>query len=87
MSFVDTRTVRVRSGHRGPARAGLLAATALATALLAMPGAAFAQDTATAEAPIADAADGPQEAEIVVTGSRVQRAGFDAPTPTTGREA
>jgi len=82
MSFVDTPAVRLRSGLRGSARAGLLAATVLTAALLAFPGAASAQDTATADGEIADAA-GEQEAEIVVTGSRVQRAGFDAPTPTT----
>lgn len=80
MSFVDTPAVR--SGFRGSARAGLLAATVLTAALLAFPGAASAQDTATADGEIADTA-GEQEAEIVVTGSRVQRAGFDAPTPTT----
>ncbi|HZG32499.1 MAG TPA: TonB-dependent receptor plug domain-containing protein, partial [Sphingopyxis sp.] len=34
-------------------------------------------------APEADAASPAGESEIVVTGSRIQRSGFDAPTPTT----
>ncbi|WP_264943877.1 TonB-dependent receptor domain-containing protein [Sphingomonas canadensis] len=45
----------------------------------AMPALAQAQD---ADAPRAEAAPA-EEGEIIVTGSRVERAGYDAPTPTT----
>jgi len=56
---------------------GWLASTAL-TVIAASQSPAFAQ-TAPEEA----AASSPSEEEVVVTGSRIQRSGFDAPTPTT----
>ena len=53
-------------------------------ALLAAISAAHAQDLPAEPAPAADgAAETPGDAEIVVTGSRIARTGFDTPTPVT----
>ncbi len=62
--------------HRFPGKA-LLCATSALVALWAAP--VHAQEAASAEA--AQQAD--DSAEIIVTGSRIQRSGFTAPTPTT----
>ena len=66
--------------YRYSSRASLLALGLM----LALPGAASAQDAASAEADAAapGQADAAQDA-IVVTGSRIARAGFTAPTPVT----
>jgi outer membrane receptor protein involved in Fe transport len=65
---------------------------ALAAALAAVPGAAYAQDSAAAapgqpaqsqSAPDAPAAPSSGPGDIIVTGSRITTSGFNAPTPTT----
>ncbi|MBN8839317.1 MAG: TonB-dependent receptor [Sphingomonadales bacterium] len=65
---------------RGALLRGTAGTAILLTSLVA--GAAIAQ---TAPAPVADAPAAAPEAQtdIVVTGSRIDKAGFDAPTPTT----
>ncbi|WP_298670373.1 TonB-dependent receptor [uncultured Sphingomonas sp.] len=68
--------------HRESLRRALLRGTA-GTALFISPlfgAAALAQ---TAPAPVAVDADADAATDIVVTGSRIDKAGFDAPTPTT----
>jgi len=59
-------------------RRGLLLGCSLVPAVLALHGAAFAQDAAQGSAKTDDTSVG----EIIVTASRIDRAGFEAPTPT-----
>lgn len=73
--------------HDTALRRSLMTGSASAWLLLALlhTGIASAQTVAAADAaPQTAATDAPAEAEeVVVTGSRIDRAGFDAPTPTT----
>lgn len=74
----------VRESKRS-ARAGLsvhLSSSAIALAAAFLPGTAFAQD-AMAQVEAETAAEEPVADEIIVTGSRIQRDGFSAPTPVT----
>ena len=59
-------------------RRGLLLGCSLVPAVLALHGAAFAQDAVQNAAKTDDTSVG----EIIVTASRIDRAGFEAPTPT-----
>lgn len=59
---------------------------ALSLALVALPGQAFAQDAGAPPEPVAPADVAPEPPtgeEIIVTGSRIARTGFTAPTPVT----
>ena len=59
----------------------LFLTTACGLAIAAAP--SRAQSSGDAAAQAADAAEDEAPAELVITGSRIDRAGFDAPTPTT----
>ena len=68
----------------GRVRAYTVGATALAIALMWGPGAAAQTAVAQGETPAEEAGEGETtQQDIVVTGSRIARAGFDQPTPTT----
>lgn len=64
---------------------GLLLLTTAASGLVfsAAPSWAQASDEASAQAAPAAEEDASEPGELVITGSRIDRAGFDAPTPTT----
>src|SRR5690606_30961105 len=65
----------------GLARVGASGAVMAAALAAALP--AAAQDATTPEAPEAESAEAAAEDQIVVTGSRIARSGFTAPTPVT----
>ena len=69
----------------GRVRARGIGALALGVAFIWSPAAAAQTAVAQGETPAEEAGEGEtdQEDEIVVTGSRIARAGFDQPTPTT----
>lgn len=65
-------------------RSASIVATVTATFAVVVPGAAYAQEAATpSSAPdaVEAAADSAQASEIVVTGTRIVRDGYTAPTP------
>lgn len=69
---------RIQGGNTGFSRASLMGTAAVLAALI-LPGSAFAQENPPAEEP-APESDTPTP-EITVTGSRIVRDGYDAPTP------
>ncbi|MDB5685041.1 MAG: TonB-dependent receptor-like protein, partial [Sphingomonas bacterium] len=75
-----TRARRARMGAHAVGASGFAIAVVLAVTV-ASP--VLAQDTSVAPAPAAAPAEPAAAADIVVTGSRLARAGFSAPTPVT----